>query len=158
MSVWANSCVAWCCDICNRVNFSFPPLSPYCSPLGPPRLTLAPGWGVSGATEVQYCTSEHALLSLPAHHRQLGQISRLAGAMCKYPHNHDLQALTVRCAVLSPLLPHVPTGCLPSPRRYIRSRNRGECRCLLLQSPLSQSRLIKITRFITRHSLPIVWH
>jgi hypothetical protein len=157
MCIWAISCVAWC-DICNRVSFSLPSLSPYYSPLGPPILTLAPGRSVSVATEVQYCTSEHALLSLPAHHRQLGQTARPAGTMCSNPHNHDLQALAVRCAVLSPLRPHVPTWCLPSPRRYIRSRYRGVYRWPLLESPLSWARLIKTTRFITRHSLPIVWH
>jgi len=57
------------------------------------------GTGCVGNDGVQYCTLEHAL-SLPAHHRQLGQTARPAGAMCNDPHNHDLQALAVRCAVL----------------------------------------------------------
>jgi hypothetical protein len=74
MSVWVVSCVAWCA-LCKRVNLTFllSPMSPYFIPLGQPRLTLAPGRGVSGATEVQYCTSQHALLSLPVRHCQLGQ-------------------------------------------------------------------------------------
>jgi hypothetical protein len=48
------------------------------------------------------------LLSLLAR-LQLGQTSRLAGVMRSVAHNPDLQALTVRCAVLSPLRPHGPT-------------------------------------------------
>jgi hypothetical protein len=49
------------------------------------------------------------LLSLLAH-LQLGQTSRLAGVMRSVAHNPDLQDLAVRCAVLSPLRPHGPTG------------------------------------------------
>jgi len=133
MSVWVVSCVAWCA-LCKRVNITFllSPLSPYFIPLGQPRLTLAPGRGVSGATQVQYCTSQHALLSVPVRHCQRGQTAPPAGTMCNDPHNHYLQALAVRCAMLSPLRPHVPTECLPSPRHYIRSRCRGGYRCLLL--------------------------
>jgi hypothetical protein len=84
-------------------------MSPHSSPLAPPRLTLAPGRGVSGATEVQYCTSQPVLLSLPAH-LQLGQTFHLAGVIRNVSLNPDLQALTVRCAVLSSLRPQGPTG------------------------------------------------
>lgn len=60
----------------------------------------------------------------PAHHRRLDQNSRPADAMFNDPHNHGLQALAVRCAVLSPLRPHVPTGCL-SPLTAISTQDIG---------------------------------
>ena len=92
---------------------TFLPLLPR-SPLGTPRLTLAPGRGESGATYVPYCTSQPALLSLPAQRRQLCQTSRPPGAIRNAPLNYDLQALAVRCIVLFPFRPQGRVGCLPS--------------------------------------------
>ena len=52
---------------------------------------------------VQYCTSQTALLRLPAHIRRIVQISLLAGFMHNAARNPYVQALDIRCAVLYPL-------------------------------------------------------
>ena len=79
----------------------FPSLPPRSSPLGLPHLTLAPG-----STGVQYCTSQPALLRLPAHFRRIARIFRPADVMHSAPH---LQVLAVRCALLFPVRPHGPS-------------------------------------------------
>lgn len=89
------SLVSLCYPICNgsRVE-SFLSSTAACSPLGLPHLTLAPGPVVPGSTGVQYCTSQPALLRLPAHFRQIGQIYRPAGVMYNAPHNLWLSAVS----------------------------------------------------------------
>ena len=77
-------------------------------------MTLALGRDLPGAMEVPYCTLQPALLSLPAHCRQLDQTARPAGAMRNASYNPDLQALAVRWAALYPLHPHGPAGSLLS--------------------------------------------
>jgi len=70
---------------------------------------------VPGATEVQYSTSQLALLRLPAHFRRIIQISRPTGVMHNALHKPYLQALAIRCAVLSLLRPHESAVYFPSP-------------------------------------------
>ena len=101
-----------------------PPLPPRCS-LGPPRLTLTQRPDVPGSTGVQYCTSQPALLRLPAHVRQIGQISCPKGVMNNSPRNPEQQALAVLAIHSSSSL----TCSVYSrpPRRYIHPRCGGGC-------------------------------
>ena len=128
MPVWLTSGASCFCAICNGSTTAslLSSTAPDSSPLGQPCLTLAPRSGVRGSTEFQYCTSQSALLRLPAYVSQIGQIFRLMVVVHSSPHNPDQQVLATRCAVLSLLRPHWPALSFPSPRRYICARCGGE--------------------------------
>ena len=129
---------------------------PRCSPLCPPRLTLAPGPGLPESTEFQYS----ALLRLPAHCRQIDQISRPMGVM------YNALLLMLTCTLWLSVLPLYPFFVLTDlryisrpTRRYIRPRCRGGYEGRLLQSPSHRACSIKVARVITtitRHRLFIV--
>lgn len=77
-----------CCAICTwSIPASLPSLLPCCSPLGPPSLKLGPRLRVPGSTGFHYCTTQPALLRLPAHVHQVGQLSLPKGVMHNAPHN-----------------------------------------------------------------------
>jgi hypothetical protein len=119
---------------------------------------------VPGSTEVQYCTSQPALLRLPVHFRQIGHISRRTGLKHNALHNPYQQALVVRCVGLFLLRPHDPAVFISRPHPpgcFVRQRCTGGCERHLLQSLSHRALLIKVARFITTitgHRLSIAWH
>jgi hypothetical protein len=69
------------------------------SPLRRTRLTLAPRPGLLGLTEIRYCNSQPSLLRLPAHFRQIVEISRPTGLMHMFLiiHSYKLWLSDVLC-------------------------------------------------------------
>jgi len=114
MSVWAISCVVWCCAICNRVNTAFLLSSTVALLLSTRITTYDPGVraGCFGRDVGSIYYLGAYIVKSPEHHRRLALTFRPEGAMFDDPRYHDLQALAVPWAVLPPLRPHVPTECL----------------------------------------------
>ena len=77
--------------------------------------------GFPGSTGAQYRTSQPALLRLPAHFRQIGQISRPAGMMHNAPHKLWLSAVLYHPIFFLTGLQWISH----SPRRCIRLRCGG---------------------------------
>ena len=148
LSGWSH--VSWCCAECNG--------SRVASLLSSTSTSLFFSWTTTFDSDASSGIDRVSILHFTA---CVVTSTRLTCVMHNAPHNTYVQALAVRCAVLSPLHTHGLQCVSRSPHCNICPRCRGGYGRHLLQSLSHQALLIKVAHLITTitcHRLSIIWH